>query len=204
MIIHRIADPMDPWAPEWIRVYERAFPERERMQAAHYWQTLQRAARREAEPPHMLAMLLDGALAGIGHWAPAADDCAWLWYLAAARPGGGLGKQLFDAIIADVRTCSPETRLLLFEVELPDEPSTHSADVAARRMGWYRKLGAWLLAPLDAYEYYTSAGEWQPKTRMALMAYPLADAGRDPQAALQMLIHACGDALKVHAPVRLE
>lgn len=203
MTIHRMSSPTDPLAPEWVRVYERSFPERERMQVAHYWSALQAAARGEGDAPNMLALMEGGALQGIADWVLADPECAWLYYIAAREPGGGRGARLFDAVVGDIGAHVPAVQAVLIEVEIPDAPTTHDAVIAARRIGWYRRMGAWLLEPLEGYTYIQEVGDWQPETPMALMLYRMPGAGLRPDEGLRLIKKVVGDALTVRAPVRL-
>jgi hypothetical protein len=94
----------------------------------------------------------------------------------------GHGQQMFHEVIRRLRMDDASPRLLLFEVQKPKvagRSSTRFQD-AGRRLSFYRRLGARILAGVD----YVQRIPGQPGVPMHLMHLPLTTSSRAGEALL--------------------
>jgi GNAT superfamily N-acetyltransferase len=170
--IVELTDPADELLLPWLDLCETAFPPAERVLISTHLRILARKARGEATEQHMLAALdAQRALVGMAWYQVEREaGSAFLWYLAVVPPerGRGLGADLYMEIL---RRVAPEARALFFEVEIPAQIGTDEGRrLAARRIGFYRRLGARRLSGIRYLQY---VGPHQPPMPMHVMVHPL-------------------------------
>ena len=165
----------DPRLLPWMELYELSFPPSERllistMLALALEQS--RFARSGAPRDEWLLSALDGdEFVGLVHYRRYPEErLAALWGLA-TRPelrGRGLGAAIYLALWRRLR--EEGCRAVLFEVERPDAAEDDARrEFAARRIGFYRRMGAQLLTGV---EYLQQIGPHQPPVPMHIMAQP--------------------------------
>lgn len=93
---------------------------------------------------------------------------ALLWYLAAIPEvrNQGIGSKCYQELVR--RSKEWGARAIVFEVELPEH--SDDADLARRRIGFYKRQGARLLTGIH---YLQTVGSHQPLTPMNIMVHPL-------------------------------
>ena len=135
--ISRLTDPRNPRFEPLLRLYEEALPRRERRSEEY----LRSAA---ASPNHSL-IVAENDSGLVGFSLLFFDGVAVLEYLATAPEvrGQGLGARLYREVRKDAGD-----RPMLLEVEAVD-PGTPGHELRARRIEFYRRLGARLLRGLD-------------------------------------------------------
>ncbi len=163
----------------WLELYETAFPPSERLLVAAQLQLLKRNAESAAPDVHMLAVLDEReTLAGILQYEIVPDvSAAFLWYLAVqpAQRNRGLGAQIYREMWKRLETQGCQA--LVLEVEIPEEAeSDEQRQLAIRRIGFYRRLGARLMLGV---EHMQEIGWHHAPTPMHVMidARPPADPG---------------------------
>lgn len=158
----------DPLLPEWLDLYESAFPPDQRVPVEALLSMM--AA---GEPTvAMLAVLEEaGRLVGLVIFERAeCPPALFLWYLAVIpeRRNQGLGARIYRRIIAEYADgCTG----VVFDVEIPElaaDPAVQA--LRARRIEFYRRLGARLLTGID---YTVQANADYPPARLHVMLHPL-------------------------------
>lgn len=161
----------DPALEPVRRLYDRAFPDRERLSHDALREAIATGAATlltvsdAADSPLAFAiyMVRDVTLDGEPRtlW--------WLWYLATeeAQRGQGIGETLYGDVAR--RAFDSGADALMLEVEAPELAETDAdATLAARRIRFYQRQGArWLRS---GYRYLQDSGK-RP-VRMALMLHP--------------------------------
>lgn len=193
-----ITEVADPLFPDWLELYETAFPPREKLLVSTLLRLLEEAGRSGATAqPHFVALQnANGELVGMMMYETKAEQgAAVLWYVAVrpAERGKGLGGLLYQELIRRLERAAFEA--LLFEVEIPR--GKHAAE-ARRRIAFYRRQGASLL---EGIHYLQDVGWRQPPTRMHLMVHPLWPL--DPGQAYELAERAFGPAVKQRGRLRL-
>jgi GNAT superfamily N-acetyltransferase len=168
--LHEITTVTDDLLLPWLDLYERAFPEAERIPVSRFLSILKARERGEEPNRHLLCALSGDQLIGL-----AAFNCMpevgalFLWYIAVpdqAR-GQGVGSWLYRAVVEQY---GANLRAMIFDLEDPaliDSPLAHA--VALRRVNFYRRLGAHILTGID---YVQRVSDYQPPIRMLLMLHP--------------------------------
>ncbi|MFZ6030277.1 MAG: GNAT family N-acetyltransferase [Chloroflexota bacterium] len=169
---HTITHLTDGLLPEWLVLYETAFPAHERVLVAGFLKHLRRIEAGDPVSAEMLAAVdRERRLAGMAFYEHVPDlRLMFLWYMAVdgERRSQGLGSQLYQEVVHRARRAG--CRALLFEVERPAVCSTSETQaLAERRIQFYRRNGAQLLQGVD---YLQSVGPHQPATPMHLMLHP--------------------------------
>lgn len=183
-----------PLLVPWCDLYEQAFPAAERMLVADILRLVKRKACGESADSHLIAVT-DGAgeFAALAHYDLRRElSTACLWYLAVLPKlrSRGFGSRTYRQIMRQVKAAGAWGAV--FEVEIPEE--AHSEEVrswAVRRIGFYRRLGARLLAGIS---YTQSVGSHQTPIPMHLMVHafePLT-----AQEAYRRARRVCKDSLK--------
>ena len=137
-------DSEDPLLPEWLSLYQSAFPPDQRVPVAGLLSLL--AARETSTVSNLAVLDESGKLVGLVIFERhESQQALFLWYLAVipSRRDQGLGARIYRQIIAEYAAgCTA----LVFDVEIP-ELAGDGAEQAlrARRIGFYRRLGAKLL-----------------------------------------------------------
>lgn len=165
----------DPRLLPWMALYELSFPPSERLLIATMLQLVTeqaRAMRHGAPHDEWLLAALDGAeFVGLVHYRSFPEQrLAALWGLATQPEirGRGIGAAIYLALWRRLR--EEGCRALLFEVERPDVTEDAAArEFAARRIGFYRRMGARLLTGV---EYLQHIGPHQPPVPMYVMVQP--------------------------------
>jgi GNAT superfamily N-acetyltransferase len=166
----------DPALPDYLDLYETAFPPRERVPVSDILRLL--LARQQGEPQaNLLVAALDAReeLAGMA-WLDVETKCAagYLIYMAvvADRRGGGIGSRLFAELVRLLRVADPQAQALLFEVEDPEHCEEPERILAERRITFYRRLGARLLGGI----HYLQTVPFYPEgMSMRIAALPLGE-----------------------------
>ncbi|HZW03083.1 MAG TPA: GNAT family N-acetyltransferase, partial [Anaerolineaceae bacterium] len=159
----------DPLLPEWLALYESAFPQGERFPV----ETM-RTILRNGEPPcvQMLAVLDEsGALVGLAVVELREQlQAMFLWYLAVtpAQRSQGLGSQIYRRLIAEF---GAGCQALVFDVEIPElAVDAVERSLRARRIEFYRRHGARVLSGID-YAIHPSPDD--PPVALHFMVHPL-------------------------------
>jgi GNAT superfamily N-acetyltransferase len=158
----------DPHLLPWMELYELSFPPAQRLLISTMLAIARRQTRDDPQPEWLLTALAGEAFAGLVHYATfPALGIAGLWGLATppALRGQGLGAEIYMALRA--RLATEGYRVLLLEVERPDVVESEvGRQLAERRIGFYRRLGARLLTGI---EYMQRVGPHQPPVPMHIM-----------------------------------
>ncbi len=164
----------DPLLLPWLKLYETAFPATERMLIATHLQVI--AARGEGqhhESVYLAATDEAGEFVGLAQYEvmdEARAACLWYFAVVPERRCQGLGAAIYQEVAR--RLGSLELQAMLIEVERPDHAaSPEGAELAQRRIGFYRRQGARLLRGIH---YLQSVGPHQPPIPMHLMVHPFA------------------------------
>jgi len=187
-----LADLNDGLLLPWLDLYETA---------SGHLKVLKETARGGAEDQFLLAAVAkNDELVGMASYEVARDSgLACLWYLAVVpeRRSQGTGSCLYREIVRRASECG--CRLLLFEVEIPEEGhSEEMSELARRRIGFYQRLGAGVL---DGVHYIQSVGPHQPAIPMHIMLHPLESLELDE--AFRIAKSLLGDAIRQIGPLTL-
>ena len=174
--LHEIAVTADPCWPQWKAIYDAAFDECERFPDSFYLEMLDNKSRGEAtnvsllvaeciEQPGVVVAMADLV------WLPVVR-AVLLRYFATKEGlrGRGIGRSFYSGILARCRTMGAD--LMIFEVEIPEIMAARSeveGDMARRRIQWYLRQGARLLAGI----HYDLVMPGIPAMEMRLMAHTL-------------------------------
>ena len=177
----------------WLDLYETAFPPNEKVLVSHFLALLKAKAEGQGEDEFMLAAVdSSGALLGLACYQHMPEArLAVLWYLAVRLQARnrGLGGKFYDHIASLVNRTGCQA--LLLEVEIPELCETvELAELAARRINFYRRHGALVLQGVDYLQY---VGWHQPPTPMYIMVHPFQPL--DAQACFDLAKAYAGDAL---------
>jgi GNAT superfamily N-acetyltransferase len=157
----------------WLDLYETAFPPNEKVLVSHFLELLKAKAKGHGAYEFLLAGVdLSHKLAGLACYQlmPAAG-VAVLWYLAVQPEARnrGLGGKFYDHVTGLVD--KTQYQALLLEVEIPELfKNDEERKLAARRINFYRRHGAYLLEGID---YMQNVGWHQPPMPMHIMVHPL-------------------------------
>lgn len=196
-----IVDLNDELLLPWLDLYETSFPPHERILVSGHLRVLQARAAGVPTDEHLLAAIDEaGAMVGMARVLIRPDEVAYLWYLAVspAARNRGLGSTFYREIVR--RAEEAGCRALIFEVEIPErEADEERRRLAQRRIGFYRRLGARLLAGIH---YLQSVGPHQPPTPMHIMVHGFSPL--DPQDAFLLAQALFGDAVTATGTLILE
>lgn len=175
--IREIKDSDDLAWPTWVELYLSCFPDDERIAVEYYLDLF--AGMSRGTLAHEQVLILEqvaeepGLREGVGmafiEFKPELA-LSFLWYIA-TKPGirnQGYGAVLYDYIVQTSR--KQQAKLMLIEVEIPDmadEPVN-----AARRVNWYKRMGAHLL---QGVRYFQVIGPHIPPKEMWLMVHLFED-----------------------------
>ena len=176
--IRPIVSTDDPAWLEWHEIYTYSFPADERVPEAYFLNVFEQMLLGEAVFEQVLVMEEQPASVTNGRTQVVAiafieqvptHGLCFLWYLATSTAvrSQGHGTQFYHWIL-DQFKANKQLKQMLFEVEIPetaDEP-----DLAARRINWYRRLGAQLVLGIN-YRQFISPDI--PPKEMFLMVHPL-------------------------------
>jgi GNAT superfamily N-acetyltransferase len=162
----------------WKRMYYDSFPENERMSERYFLRMFDEKANGEADDKHLLIMIegqgAETKPVGMAYYELERElSIGFLWYLA-IRQGirnKGYGTAFYSELVRRMRDNG--TKLLVFEVEIPElaeAKSAEDAEWARRRIAWYRRQGAFVL---EGVEYFQEVDTGKPPTRMFLMLHCL-------------------------------
>jgi len=183
MDIAEISGLDDPRLPDWLDIWQAAFPTEQLVPFSRVISELGRPG----TPHHFVAGGIDDRVCAIAWYLDMAQgtesEAVWLWYLAVhwELRSRGHGAELFRHLAEDCRQRGT-TRALLLEVEDPEALEMPALDLAWRRIGFYQRLGCGLLTGVA---YSQRAAPWAPRTRMCWMALPFAPMG--PEDALRLI-----------------
>jgi GNAT superfamily N-acetyltransferase len=121
---------------------------------------------------HLYALMLDATVAATAIlYTPKSEPFVLLDYMAvrADLRRCGLGSRFFTKLVQQAISNRPEAGFLLFEVDDDRMPASLADNRAARRIEFYHRLGARLLANVD-YRFPVSGGL---EVTMRLMVYRL-------------------------------
>jgi ribosomal protein S18 acetylase RimI-like enzyme len=177
----------DPAYSEWKRIYLASFPEEERMSLAYFDGILSN----EAADSHMVVQMYQDKVTGIAYYESKSEvGACYLWYIAidSEQRAHGLGTRFYEEIVH--RADRDSAKLLIFEVEIPQTDS----DEAAIRIGWYRRLGAYLLTGIH---YVQTVDSGDAPIPMYLMVHPVTlitpeDAFQTASALFEDAVHQTG------------
>jgi len=177
----------------WLDLYETTFPPNEKVLVSHFLSLLKAKGKGQAGQEFMLAAVdRQGKLLGLACYQVMAEaGVAVLWFLAtdAQARNQGLGGDFYDHIVGLAGQAGCQA--LLLEVEIPELCEQEEARrLAARRINFYRRHGAFVLEGVDYLQY---VGWHQPPTPMYLMVHPLGSL--DAAACFALARAYAGDAL---------
>ncbi|HVK02857.1 MAG TPA: GNAT family N-acetyltransferase [Armatimonadaceae bacterium] len=193
MLLVPIESVHDPRLVPALRVYHESFPLHEQMSVPFWFETVLSLPLPDT---HLLAVVddeTDGATVGMvfyqtvaGAGGDNAPPVALLWYLCTRgdRRGAGLGAAAYQTL---VRTLFANgIAALVFEVEIPEEAGAQehggeAAEMARRRIAWYRRNGARVL---EGVRYLQSVDNGSEPTPMHLMVHTPAPVTPDEAYAL--------------------
>jgi GNAT superfamily N-acetyltransferase len=191
----------DPILLSWLDLYETSFPPNEKVLVSNHLEVLHARANGGANNDFLLACLdMVGKLRGMARYQLFPDSAfAILWYLATwpdAR-NQGIGGLFYDHLLSrlDPAAC----KAMLLEVEIPEQAETQEKRLLAqRRLGFYRRHGAFLL---QGIKYMQSVGWHQPLTPMHILVHPLQPI--DAAAAYDIVKAYAGDSVQQTGPLEL-
>ena len=168
-ITFHVLDGSDSLLPEWLALYESAFPPDERFSVETLLNILE-----SGDPPgvRMLAVL-DGSrvLAGLAIFEQREDlQVLFLWYLAvvSSRRSQGLGSVIYRQVIANN---AAGCRAVVFDVEIPTLGADETErSLRTRRIEFYRRHGARVLTGID---YAIQPRPENPPVALHFMVHPL-------------------------------
>jgi len=157
----------------WLYLFETAFPPVERVLVADNIRVLRNHSEGIEEKNHILAAVnADGDFVGLVRYAYEADcDVLLLHYLATdpSVRNNGLGSACYRQVYEIAQQLGVQA--IFFEVEAPETlPDEVDRSLAFRRIGFYRRQGAFLFTGVD---YLMDIGSHQPLTPMHIMVHPL-------------------------------
>jgi ribosomal protein S18 acetylase RimI-like enzyme len=201
----------DPLLLPWLDLYEIAFPLAERFPVSRILNVLHEQARGASRGQRLLAAVPSSSLIGdrlitdqrnpsysspltalFFTYEPPDLPAAFLWYFAvqAEQRGQGLGSQLYRSLLARL---GPEVRALIFDLEDPRQMETRAEqELARRRVGFYRRLGARLLGGVD---YVQCIAPHLPPLPLLLMVHPIQEIS--PQEAFDLAKAAMPEAVNL-------
>ena len=162
----------DPRLPDWLDIWQAAFPAEELVPFSRVLCELGRSG----SPHHFVAGSIDDRVCAMAWYVDMAGGtdhgAIWLWYLAVhwEMRGRGYGAALLRDLVDRFRRRGT-VRALVLEVEDPDALKGPRSDLAWRRIGFYQRLGCGLLTGVS---YSIRAAAWSPRTRMCWMVLPFA------------------------------
>ncbi len=176
IVLREIDRLSDPHLPDFLDLYETAFPANERIPVSSIIRILQAKERGEYRGEHFIVAcdasdpVLGMALVDI------LPECAaaYLVYLAVDpdRRSGGIGRAMLDEIVKQSVEWNPETVAVILEVDRPENSSTGERELAERRIQFYERSGGRLLEGIE----YTQRVDFFPEGRpMHLMFIPLSE-----------------------------
>jgi GNAT superfamily N-acetyltransferase len=193
---HEITRPDDPLLGSfWFPLYRRAFPPDERVAEGDHVEAAANGAQHllvgmdGSEPVSMarydVIQRADGGSFG------------YLMYMAVdeSAVSRGHGQQMFAEILARLAADHAAPRLLVFEVQRPENSvGAEPHQSADRRIAFYRQLGAYTLDGVD----YVQRIPHQPPVPMLLMARPMTD-DVTPSEAVDAAMHLFGNEVRAVA-----
>jgi ribosomal protein S18 acetylase RimI-like enzyme len=196
-----IVDLEDDLFLPWLDLYETAFPPNEKVLVSHFIELL--ISKKEGgRVDEILLGAVNGAqeLLGLAYFALMPEkETAVLWYLATwpKDRNRGLGGTIYDHIVSLIdKSCY---KGLLMEVEIPElAESEEQRLLAARRINFYRRHGAYWLKGID---YLQSVGWHQFPTPMYILVHPFQPL--DPAAAFDLVKGMAGDAVTKNGNLEL-
>nr|CAA9274270.1 hypothetical protein AVDCRST_MAG63-3186 [uncultured Armatimonadetes bacterium] len=187
--LHEVGGWRDRRLPRVLDIWQRSFPPREQMPLS-WWVDLLNARENSPSSPGdgtrrvLLAVVApqddpNEDVCGMAYYeafACGGERIGWLYYLAVdpRRRGGGIGRDAYRDVAERVQG-EDGCGVLFFEVEDPAEVArtqdAAAADLARRRIAWYRRNGA---RRLSGVRYIQSVG-WQSGFEMGLMLHAFAE-----------------------------
>jgi ribosomal protein S18 acetylase RimI-like enzyme len=178
--IREIRDVTDPAWEQWKEIYVASFPVSERMSIEFLAKTLEDIGSGVNDNQWFLVLpaspTSERVVAMAFYELSREASAGYLWYIAvrAGQRSRGLGAELYSEICRRVQRDG--ARLLLFEVEIPEAEPGDADRYAARRIDWYRRLGA---RRLEGVRYFQEVDTGVPPTEMWIMAHLFATASPD-------------------------
>lgn len=186
----------------YLDLYQTSFPLDEQMLVSSLNRLVRKIAAGEDRASTMAVAVNDtGDVVAMVHFeAHEEAGAAALWYLAVAANMRckGLGTQVYQTVVARIRSERPSIGALVFEVERPEEATGEHRILAARRIAFYRRNGAKLLGGIR----YTQSVGWQPPVPMHVMVHPFN--ALTPEAAFEIARAVLGDAVEAIGELSLE
>jgi hypothetical protein len=177
----------------WLNLYEVSFPPEEKVLVSNFLTHLKDKEKSGNSRLVMLAAVHNQTdLAGIACYQVFSEfKVSMLWYLAVASRlhNHGLGAEIYQEV---VRRINPtQCTALIMEVEIPELClSLDARQLSARRIGFYRRQGAFRLGGIH---YLQSVGEHLPATPMHILVHPFKPIS--PQIAFNLVYTITHDAL---------
>ena len=142
---YEITDINDALFMPWLDLYETAFPPEEKILVSGFFRFLNPDIKEDGVESRLIAALDErGEFAGLMFYRTKPEIYAFaLWYLATlpALRGSGVGAGCYDEVVR--RAKESGAKFVVFEVEVPED--SPDADIARRRIEFYRRRGAKLL-----------------------------------------------------------
>lgn len=146
--VRAIEDITDPVLPEYLDLYETAFPETERLPVSDFLRVLADPARCGGSARLLVGVNAEDRMVSMARLDLPADlPVAYLIYLAVvpSRRGSGHGGAMLRWIADDVRHRAPDRSFVLLEVEDPAPLIGPGRLLAERRIAFYRRHDAVML-----------------------------------------------------------
>ncbi len=172
--LYEITSPSDPRFAEWMYIYETSFPPDQRQLTSEQIGLMQSIAEGTCTDTWFLAALDKmGKVYGIAQVLMMLKQprAAALVYLAVHpdHRGQGKGARLYADVLE--RVTMNDCSAMLFEVEVPETmPTPARQNLAARRLGFYRRNGARVL---EGATFTESVAPGQPICSWSIMVHPI-------------------------------
>ncbi|MGI6295477.1 MAG: GNAT family N-acetyltransferase [Armatimonadota bacterium] len=154
----------------WLDLYETSFPPEEKILVSRFLRYLDPDFEEDGVQNHLVAAVNEhGEFVGLMFYRIRSATGAFsLWYLATLPElrGNGVGAQCYLEVVR--RAQEKGSPFVVFEVEVPE--ASPDAELARRRIGFYRRLGAKLLGGIRLVQ---KMGIHASEVQMNVMIHPL-------------------------------
>ncbi len=154
----------------WLDLYETSFPPEEKILVSRFFRFLDPDFKEDGVESRLVAALDEhGEFVGLMFYRIRAETGVFsLWYLATLPElrGSGIGAECYREVLR--RAQESGSSFVFFEVEVPED--SPDAEIARRRIEFYRRLGAKLLRGIRLTQ---KMGNHAREVQMNIMIHPL-------------------------------